>query len=49
MFWTFIAVNVYIKKIRILNNLTLHHNPEKKKKKSPKEAKGRTQYLSRNK
>lgn len=40
MFWTFIAVNVYIKKIRILNNLTLHHNPEKKKKKvqrKPKE------------
>ena len=34
MFWTFIAVNVYIKKIRILNNLTLHRKPEKEKKKS---------------
>ena len=32
MFWTFIAVNVYIKKIRIVNNLTSHHKSEKEKK-----------------
>ena len=32
-FWMFIAVNVYIKKIEISNNLILHHKPEKGKKK----------------